>query len=567
VTNNQPDQGVTFAVVASGVLPLAYQWYYSSTAYAGTYAPLASQTNNSLSLAPVLPATNAGAYFVVVTNNFGSVTSSVATLAIYRAPVITQQPAPANFSAFTGSTNQWSVGVNAALPVFYNWTLNGNVLPLATNPVCRFASLQMTNSGNYAVIVSNAFGVVTSSVASLTVVTAPTYPFGQAVLVNSPLGYWRLDEKSGTIAHDYVAGNNGIYSAKVLLGRPGYNLVDTHIAPEFGYLAASNSCVTNIALDFSTSSNATFSVEAWVNGSTQTTDAGLITKGYGGGGEQFNLDCGGGNHAFRFFVRDASGNAHLATSSVVPKGQWVHLVGVCDERNGNVYLYVNGTNAAQASITANSGLLSSTLPVSIGSRQSGAGTAYDSQFVGYIEEVAIYGYALSSTQVLAHFHTATNRPPAFLSNPFTVANANAGQLYASTLATNAADPNGDTITFFKVSGPAWLSVASGGGMSGTPVSTNVGTNVFTVSARDPGGLSTTGTMSLSVIAAPAIVTSAALQGNQLMLGWTGGIAPYQVQMTTNLADPIWQNLGAPITGNSLLVSPTNGPAFYRIYGQ
>jgi len=290
VTNNQPAQGAAFTTVASGVPPLAYQWYYSSAGNSGSYAPLASQTNNSLSLAPVLPAANAGSYYVIVTNSFGSVTSSVATLTIYRAPVITQQPAPANFFAFTGSTNQWTVGVDAALPVFYNWTLNGNILPLATNPICRFANLQITNSGNYAVIVSNAFGVVTSSVAALTVVAAPAYPYGLAVLANSPLGYWRLDEKSGTIAHDYVAGNNGVYGTKVLPGRPGANLVDTHTAAEFGYLAASNSCVTNIQMDFSTTSNATFSVEAWVNGGSQTTDAGLITKGYGAGGEQFNLD-------------------------------------------------------------------------------------------------------------------------------------------------------------------------------------------------------------------------------------------------------------------------------------
>lgn len=567
VTNNQPAQGASFATVGSGVPPLAYQWYFRSAGNAATYAPLESETNNSLSLAPVLPPANAGSYYVIVTNGFGSVTRSVATLTVYRAPVITQQPAPTNFFAFTGSTNQWSVNANAALPVFYNWTLNGNLLLLATNSACRFANLQITNSGNYSVFVSNAFGVVTSSVVSLAVVSAPTYPYGQAVLANRPLGYWRLDEKSGTIAHDYTAGNNGAYSPIVLLGRPGDNLVDTHTAAGFGYLAASNSCVTNIQMDFSTTSNATFSVEAWVNGGSQTTDAGLITKGYGAGGEQFNLDCGGGNHAFRFFVRDASGNAHLASSSVVPSNQWVHLVGVCDEGNGNVYLYVNGTNAAQASITPNSGLLVSATPVSIGSRQSGQGTAYDSQFVGFMEEVAVYGYALSSAQVLAHFHTATNRPPVFFSNPFMAASANAGRLYLSTLATNAADPNGDVITFAKVSGPAWLSVTSGGGLSGIPVSSNVGANMFTVSATDPGGLSTTGAISLVVIAAPRIVTSAVLQGNQLALGWTGGIAPYQVQMTTNLVNPVWQNLGSSIGGNSLLVSPTNGPAFYRIYGQ
>ena len=35
--------------------------------------------------------------------------------------------------------------------------------------------------------------------------------------------------------------------------------MDTHYAARFGYLAASNSCVTNISVDFSTSANAVFS--------------------------------------------------------------------------------------------------------------------------------------------------------------------------------------------------------------------------------------------------------------------------------------------------------------------
>ena len=53
----------------------------------------------------------------------------------------------------------------------------------------------------------------------------------------------------------------------------------------------------------------------------------------------------------------------------------------------------------------------------------------------------------------------------------------------------------------------------------------------------------------------------------LLLNWTGGISPYQVQVTTNLPDAGWQNLGTPVSITSLLVSPTNDAAFYRIYGR
>src|SRR5204862_2046327 len=137
----------------------------------------------------------------------------------------------------------------------------------------------------------------------------------------------------------------------VLLGPPGYNLVDTNTCARFGFLASSNSCVTNVNVDFATTGNAGFTIEAWVNGPPQTTDAGLVTKGYGSGGEQFNLDCGGGSHGFRFFVRDVGGGTHGASSSVLPNNQWRHVVGVCDQSNGAVRLFVDGVRVAQGTIT------------------------------------------------------------------------------------------------------------------------------------------------------------------------------------------------------------------------
>jgi len=485
----------------------------------------------------------------------------------YQEPVITQQPTPTEAFRFAGDSNSWSVAANAGLPVYYSWLQNGVPIPTATNATYQLTNLLTNHSGSYSVLISNAFGAITSSIVSLTVAPAPTYPFGQMVRADGAVGYWRLDETSGTLAHDYAAGNHGSYTPKVLLGQPGNNLLDTHKAARFGSLATSGSCVTNIAVDFAASGNGVFTVEAWVNGGAQTTDAGLVTKGYGSGGEQFNLDCGGGNHAFRFFVRDASGGARLATSSVVPNNQWQHLVGVCDQANGYVRLYVNGVSAAQGSITPNSGILSSASAMSIGARQAGLGTAYNNQFVGLIEEVAVYNYALNSTQVLAHYQTVTNRPPQFFSNPFTVASVTAGQSTAASIDASAIDPNGDAITFAKVSGPGWLSVAGNGSLGGTPVSGNVGLNGFVVRATDPSGLSSTATMNLEVLAAPPIITSGVLQGNALLLNWTGGIALYQVQWTTNLLNPGWQNLGVPVSANSMLVSPSNTAAFYRVYGQ
>lgn len=242
-------------------------------------------------------------------------------------------------------------------------------------------------------------------------------------------------------------------------------------------------------------------------------------------------------------------------------------MGVCDQANGVVRLFVNGTNAAQGALSPDSGLLGSASTVSIGSRQAGLGTAFNNQFTGFMEEVAIYNYALSAGRILAHYQAATNRAPVFTSNPLILGSADAGQSYGATLVGTATDPNGDTLTFAKINGPAWLSVAGNGSLSGTPLSANVGTNHFQVSATDPGGLAGATTLNLQVIAAAAIILNADWEGGLLSLNWTGGIAPYQVQFTTNLMDSAWQNLGPTLSANNLMVAPTNPSSFYRVRGQ
>jgi hypothetical protein len=232
-----------------------------------------------------------------------------------------------------------------------------------------------------------------------------------------------------------------------------------------------------------------------------------------------------------------------------------------------VSLYVDGVLNASGSITAGSGLLSSAKAVSLGSRQSGANSAYDSQFVGVMEELAIYNYALSGSRIQAHYLAVSNRPPVFLSNPFPGPNASAGQAYSGTIATNAFDPNGDSITFAKLSGPSWLSVAVNGTVSGTPFSADAGTNSFIVRAMDSGSLSSSATMIVNVIPAASIAAAVSLQGANLSITWSGGIAPYEIQMATNLGTPDWQTIIGPTNTTGVSLSPSNDAAFYRIKGQ
>ena len=172
---------------------------------------------------------------------------------------------------------------------------------------------------------------------------------------------------------------------------------------------------------------------------------------------------------------------------------------------------------------------------------------------------------LSATATL---HIYVNGAPSFTSNPFAGSTATVGQPYSGSLATAAADPNGGTLTFAKLSGPAWLGVAGDGTLSGTPSLSDIGTNSFLVGVSDPGGLSDSATLSIIAVApATPILLAISLQTTNIVLNWTGGFAPYQVQMTTDSSNPSWTNVGGPISANSLILTPTNTAAFYRIQGQ
>jgi hypothetical protein len=95
-----------------------------------------------------------------------------------------------------------------------------------------------------------------------------------------------------------------------------------------------------------------------------------------------------------------------------------------------------------------------------------------------------------------------NAAPYFLSDPIAKAGVTAGSPMSGSLAADAGDWEGDPLTYSKTSGPAWLTVASNGAVSGTPPTSAQGTNNFVVSVADGSGGTDTATLQINVVAAP-----------------------------------------------------------------
>ena len=160
-----------FSVSGSGPA-LTYQWLKSG-------AILAGRTEYTLSL-PAVTSADAGPYRVVVTNPYGSVTSSIATLTVIEPPVVLQHPA--SRTNLTGTTASFTVVVGGTTPA-YRWVkngtntlVNGGRISGATSATLTLADVEPASAGSYAVIVTNLAGSVTSAPAWLTIVVSNPPP-------------------------------------------------------------------------------------------------------------------------------------------------------------------------------------------------------------------------------------------------------------------------------------------------------------------------------------------------------------------------------------------------------
>jgi hypothetical protein len=160
---------LTLVVSASGSSPLAYQWRVGGSAITGATSPI-------YSISPVAT-NNSGNYDVVITNLYGSITSSAAVINITNIPPsppsITQQPQ--SQSVLAGSTASFSVVATGTPVLGYQWRSSGVPVGGATLSSYSVSAVTTNVSGaTFDVVITNAYGSVTSSVATLTVAAPQT---------------------------------------------------------------------------------------------------------------------------------------------------------------------------------------------------------------------------------------------------------------------------------------------------------------------------------------------------------------------------------------------------------
>lgn len=297
-----------------------------------------------------------------------------------------------------------------------------------------------------------------------------------------------------------------------------------------------------------------FTFGAWVkwNGGAnwqRIFDLGLGTSNY------MFLTPSSGSGTLRFAIRDGGSDQQL-NSTALPINTWTHVAVTISGNTGK--LFVNGQLVnTNTSMTIN--------PVDIGTTSNYLGKSQfsaDPLFGGQLDDVQFLPYALTDAQVASML---TNAPPQFALGPITAAPGTQGVAYSGTIAGTATDANGHAITYAKVVGPAWLTVAANGTLSGTPPQTVSGLQEFLVSATDAAGATVMTVLNIQLpnIFVNGIWTSLASGNWGTVTNWSAntpanGIGATADFSTLNITSDLTVTLDQSRTIGSLKFGDTSG---------
>lgn len=259
-------------------------------------------------------------------------------------------------------------------------------------------------------------------------------------LTNGLVGYWKLDEPSGSAIDSSGIGNTGtIVGAVTAPGKHG-------TAIQF---SGTNDRVT---IPDATSINAAtdLTVSAWINPSALLSASSheyneLVNKGtYNSKGYLLYFGKAGGLLNFQW---SWSGG----TSSVVSQNftyaanTWYHITATLNNTSGKIYIngVLNNAGAVTTPMSSSSGV-----QMVIGNDSAGT---YGGQFPGTIDEVRVYNRALSESEVRALYSFAA--PPVGSWN----LNENSG--------TDANDTSGNSNTLTLTNTPSWTPGKLGSGVA------------------------------------------------------------------------------------------------------
>jgi len=331
---------------------------------------------------------------------------------------------------------------------------SGTVTNNGTN-VTYTPSTGFSGSDNFTYTVSDGNGGFDTATVNVTVNGPSSTFYRDAVLALNPVGYWRLGETSGTVANDETGNFDGTYAGGATLGQVGAITSDNNTAVG---LDGSDDYVNIDGYQGVTGTGAR-TISAWIKADTAVDSLPIVAWGLDATGQKwtFRLDHPSG------VLRVENEGGRILGTTVLADGQW-HNVVVTWANDGtpdisDAKLYVDGSLETISTSNPNA------VNTGVGSDVRIGRAVLDHYAASDIDEVAIFGFALTGTQISDLYSQATVNADFDNDGDTDGADFLAWQRGFGTAAPNAAPADGDADGDQDVDGEdldAWQSLFGAG---------------------------------------------------------------------------------------------------------
>ncbi|QQR77591.1 MAG: LamG domain-containing protein [Candidatus Moraniibacteriota bacterium] len=217
-------------------------------------------------------------------------------------------------------------------------------------------------------------------------------------------GYWKLDDGSGTNATDSSGNANTLAmtgSPTWSAGQIGPYMLDFSGSGQYLSVADPASGV----LDFA--NGADFSLTGWFNRDTFTADHTIVAKKTDqatNAGYVVWIDAS--TDTVNFEISDGTYTYEADSTTTFTSTGWHHFTAVWDDSRGASVYIDGGLNGSTETSTSSIGDLSNANAFRIGA-ESDAGVPFD----GKLDDIRVYGYALSADEVKKLYNTTSPAQP------------------------------------------------------------------------------------------------------------------------------------------------------------
>lgn len=285
-----------------------------------------------------------------------------------------------------------------------------------------------------------------------------------------PVGWWKLDDGSGNTAVDSSgSGNNG-----TLVNNPTWGGGMVGGGMNFSGANQRISIPDSNSLDLS----GQITISAWIKPGEQDTQY-LVKKARNGTVNGYELSLSSNGKVFVRFNEASSGNTYRLDSSTsypTDGNTWMHVAATYD--GTTIKLYINGV--LDASVNKTLTIATNSIPLSLGSDDD-----YSAPMKGSLDDVRIYGRALTATEIQSLTSNVNYAPVVSAGG-----NQSAGVGQAITLNGTVSDdglpnpPSAVNVLWSKVSGPGSVVFGNAGSPVTTATFSAAGTYIVRLTASD-----------------------------------------------------------------------------------